>query len=319
MPGMLAPESKQETPLVSIVTPSLNSARFIAETIESIAAQDYPNIEHIVVDGGSKDGTLEIVARYPKVRVLTGADRGAADAINRGFSESRGVYFNYVNSDDILLPGAIRTMVSALNRSPDAAGVYGRAWWIDEHGERIAKYPVREFRPRLLASECFVCQPASLLRRDVFEKVGRLNPDYDLTFDYEFWMRLSRTHTLTGVAEELAYSRMHRSNKSLGKRGEVFRETFQILRLHYEYVPFRWVLAEACHRADGRDQFFEPMRPTLARYFESLPLGLSANPNARRRYLTEWLNFPNWPRVKRHLLARKETPARFGRADSQGG
>lgn len=288
--------------VVSIVTPSLNSAAFIGETLESIASQDYPHIEHIVVDGGSTDRTKEIVARYPSVRLLTGKDRGAADAINRGFEESRGVYFNYVNSDDVLLPGAIRTMVYALEQAPECAGVYGSAQWIDEKGKRIAAYPVGEFDVRALASECFICQPASLLRRSAFKDVGQLNASYDLTFDYEFWMRLSKNHKLKRIAQEVAYSRMHRSNKSLGKRGDVFRETFQVLREHYGYVPFRWVLAEACYQADGRDQFFEPMHPTLARYLESLPLGLSANPDARGRYLAEWLNFPNWRRVKQHVI-----------------
>jgi glycosyltransferase involved in cell wall biosynthesis len=294
--------SESERELVSIVTPCLNSAAFLRETLDSVAAQDYPNVEHIVVDGGSTDATPEIVARYPRVTLLTGRDRGAADAINRGFAESHGVYFNYLNSDDVLLPGAIGAMVNALEQAPGCSGVYGGAWWIDEQSRRIAAYPVRDFDSRLLALECFICQPASLLRRSAFEQTGRLNPDYDLTFDYEFWMRLARTGTLKRIPAEFAYSRMHRLNKSLGKRGDVFRETFQILRQHYGYVPFRWVLADACHRADGRDQFFEPPQPSFARYIESLPRGLSVNPGARARYLAEWINFPNWRRFRRQFV-----------------
>jgi glycosyltransferase involved in cell wall biosynthesis len=126
--------------LVSIVTPCLNSARFVRETIESVAAQDYPRIEHIVVDGGSTDGTLEILARYAGLTVITGPDRGAADAINRGFREARGEYFNYLNADDVLLPSAISAAVKALEEVPDAAGVYGDASWIDETGAAIGPY-----------------------------------------------------------------------------------------------------------------------------------------------------------------------------------
>jgi glycosyltransferase involved in cell wall biosynthesis len=288
-------------PLVSIVTPCLNSAAFLRETLESVAAQDYPNVEHIVVDGGSVDGTLAIVARFEHVTALTGKDRGAADAINRGFAQSRGVYFNYLNSDDVLLPGAVTAMVNALEQSPEYAGVYGGARWIDHAGKRLEAYPVRDFNPGLLASECFICQPASLLRRTAFEQAGRLNPEYDLTFDYEFWMRLARGAKMKRIPTELAHSRMHRANKSLGQRGDVFRETFQILREYYGYVPFHWVLAEACHRADGRDQFFERIEPSIARYLESLPRGLAVNSGARARYLAEWLRFPNWSRVQRHL------------------
>ena len=287
--------------LVSIATPCLNSERFIRETIESVAAQDYPHIEHIVVDGGSTDGTLEILAQYPGLAVLTGRDRGTADAINRGFREARGEYFAYLNADDVLLPGAISAAVTALEDAPDAAGVYGEASWIDEKGATIGPYPVRDFDPKLLESECFICQPASLVRSAAFENAGMLNPDFDLTFDYEFWMRLARAGTLRRIHVPLALSRMHRANKSLGQRAAVLSETFRILRRHYAYVPFRWVYASECHRADGRDQFFEPPAYSIRSYLKSLPAGLSLNSSARLRYALEWLRFLNPRRLRGYL------------------
>src|SRR5579863_5317264 len=228
-------------PLVSLVTPSLNSAKFIRQTIESVVAQDYPRIEHVVMDGGSTDGTLEILASFPGLTVLSAPDRGAADAINRGFEQTQGEYFSYLNSDDVLLPGAISAAVEGLDRDPEAGAVYGDAWWIDEHGGRIGAYPVQDFDSGRLGRECFICQPASLLRRGAFDKAGRLDPDLDLTFDYELWMRLARIYPVRRIPAPLACSRMHRSNKSLGSRAEVFRETFSILRRHYGYVPFSWI------------------------------------------------------------------------------
>ena len=272
-------------------------------TIASIRAQDYPHIEHIAVDGGSSDGSLEILARYPDITVITGRDNGAADAINRGFSHSRGEYFAYLNADDVYLPGAISAAVAGLEAAPQAAGVYGDAWWIDEQGARLIPYPVRDFDAQLFDQECFVCQPATLLRACVFEKVGRLDASCDLTFDYEFWMRLARADTLQRIPFVMAESRMHRANKSLGRRAEVFLETFTILRRHFGYVPFRWIYSYACFRADGRDQFFEPLKPSLARYVESLALGLRENPSAMGDYLAEWRRVMSWQGLRRRLSA----------------
>ena len=126
---------------VSIVTPCFNSAPFIRETIESVAAQDYPHIEHIVMDAGSTDGTLAILAEYPDLIVHSEPDRGAADAINKGLRLAHGEYLTYLNADDVLLPGAISAAVNALAEDPSLAGVYGDASWINEAGATIGPYP----------------------------------------------------------------------------------------------------------------------------------------------------------------------------------
>ena len=288
-------------PLVSIVTPCFNAARFIERTIRSVLAQDYPRIEYIVMDAGSTDGTVDILQRYAgRLQFVSEPDRGAADAINRGFALSHGEIFTYLNADDVLLPGA----VSAAVRSFDADVVYGGGWWIDESGARIAPYPVRDFDADLLARECFICQPASFLRREAFEHAGRMDPSLHLTFDYELWMRLAKTCTFRRIPGELAESRMHRDNKSLGQRGGVFRETFQILERHYGYVPFHWIYGYLCWRGDRRDQFFEPFRPSMRHYAESLPVGLWINRRRAFRYLAEWSRVMSWPGLVRRITSK---------------
>ena len=292
--------SALDQPLVSIVTPCFNAAKFIEETIQSVLAQDYPRTEYIVMDGGSTDGTVEILKRYQQhLQWISEPDRGAADAINRGFAISHGEIFAYLNADDLYLPGAVTTAV----RSFEGDAVYGGAWWIDEAGERLAPYPVRDFDSELLARECFICQPASFIRRDAFENVGGMDPELSLTFDYEFWMRLAKTHDIRRVDGTLALSRMHRTNKSLGQRAGVFRETFYILRRHYGYVPFPWIYAYLCYRADGRDQFFEPFQPSVLRYLESLPKGLAENPTAMGRYFVEWFRVMSWGGLLRRITS----------------
>lgn len=290
-------------PLVSIVTPSFNAARFIERTILSVLAQDYPRIEYLVMDGGSTDGTVEILKRYAdRLQFVSEHDRGAADAINRGFALTHGEIFTYINADDVLLPGAVSTAA----RSFKGDVVYGGAWWIDETGKHIARYPVRDFDAALLARECFICQPASFLRREAFEHAGRMDPSLQLTFDYELWMRLAKTCEFHRIDAVLAESRMHRENKSLGQRGAVFRETFRILERHYGYVPFQWIYGYLCHRGDRRDQFFEPFRPSMWRYLESLPAGLWMNRGSALRYLAEWWRVMSWDGFVRRVTSKQK-------------
>jgi glycosyltransferase involved in cell wall biosynthesis len=289
-------------PLVSIVTPCLNSGQYLEAAVESVLRQDYPNIEYIVMDGGSTDSTVDVLKRYGnQLEWVSEKDRGTADAINKGFERARGTIFAYLHADDLLLPGAAAAAVEALESSPQAAGVYGDAWWIDENGTRLARYPVKDFRPRQLESECFICQPASFVRREVFVNLGGLDPRLQLTFDYEFWMRLAHVYQLKRIDRTLACSRMHPANKSLGRKQEVFRETFRVLRRHYGYVPFHWVYGFVCNAGDGRDQFFEPLKPSLLHYAESLPKGLVLNHRAPGRYLLEWLRVMSWGGLRRRL------------------
>ena len=166
-------------------------------------------------------------------------------------------------------------------------------------GERFSA--VRDFDPSLLSRECFICQPASFLRRTAFENVGGMDPELEVTFDYELWMRVSRLYTMRRIHATLAHSRMHPDNKSLGRRREVFHETFRVLRRHYGYVPFQWIYGYLCYRADGRDQFFEPFQPSLLRYLESLPMGVLVNRGAAARYLGEWLRVMSWSGLRRRL------------------
>jgi glycosyltransferase involved in cell wall biosynthesis len=290
------------TPLVTIVTPCLNAERFLAETIDSVLAQDYPRIEYLVMDGGSTDGTLEILKKYEHaLRWESAPDGGTADAVNRGFALGKGEILAFLNADDLYNPGAVSTAVRHLRENPEEAGVYGDASWIDENGSGIAPYPVRDFDRALLERECFICQPASFFRREPFENSGGLDPNFHLTFDYDFWLRLTRTYTLRRIDATLASSRMHRANKTLSQRDGVFRETFKMLKRNCGYVPFLWIYLYLCFRADARDQFFQPFRPSILRYLESLPVGLWTNSGEMGRYLAEWASPMSWDAMRRRI------------------
>jgi glycosyltransferase involved in cell wall biosynthesis len=314
-----SPESSGERPLVSIVTACLNAERFIEATILSVRAQDYPRIEHIVMDGGSTDGTLDILRRYESRPGLRGSgdqeftqaftwfserDSGCADAVNRGFARSHGEIFAYLHADDLYFPGAVTAAVRGFNAHPEAAVVYGDADWVDEDGQTIGPYPTKDFDRVEFANQCFICQPASFIRRDAFQNAGGLDPELQIPFDYELWMRLARIHTMHRVPEKLAASRMHRANKTLGNRQKMFHETFQILKRHFGYIPFAWVYAYRCYRADGRDQFFEPFQPSVVRYLESLPAGLMMNRSAMGKYFAEWFRVMSLGGIRRRIGAK---------------
>ena len=138
--------SKQTRPLVSIITPSRNQAPFLEATIQSVLAQDYPEIEYLVIDGDSTDGSLDIIKRYQKRLAywVSEPDLGQTDAINKGFAHANGEIFAWLNSDDLLLPGAITEAVDFLVKHPETGMVYGDADFIDETGRVIGSFPARQ-------------------------------------------------------------------------------------------------------------------------------------------------------------------------------
>jgi len=276
-------------PLVSIVTPVYNMGRFLEETIQSVLSQDYPNIEYIVMDAGSNDGTLAILKKYRgRLEFHSGPDRGTADAINKGFARSHGSVFAYLNADDIYLPGAISTAIRSLASEPEAGVVYGDANWVDEHGRVLAPYPVRPYDAALLSQECFISQPAAFVRREAFELAGRMDPELQYAYDYDLWIRVARLYPMRKIDAVLATSRMHMENKTVGQRRRVLRETLCLLQSHYGYVPFQPVHSYASYLVDRRDQFFEPLRPSIFKYALSLFVGLRYNPAHPFRFTREW-------------------------------
>jgi glycosyltransferase involved in cell wall biosynthesis len=265
-------------PLVSIVTPCFNSARFLEETIQSVLSQDYPHIEYLVMDGGSSDGTLEILERYRgRLRYVSEPDRGQADAINRGFRMTRGPIFSFLNADDTYLPGAISTVVRHMQAHPEAGVVYGEGYHISAIGETISRYPTQPFDPERFERQCYICQPASFLRREVFEAVGMLNPQLDFALDYDLWIRVARRFPMLKIDEYLARSRMHPENKTLGQLNEVFQEVIAVLQRHYGYVPCNWLYGYSEYLISGRDPVFRTARPSLANVGLCVLLGMYYN------------------------------------------
>jgi glycosyltransferase involved in cell wall biosynthesis len=276
-------------PVVSIVTPTYNMGRFLEETIQSVLSQDYPNIDYIVMDGGSTDGTQEILRKYEnRLRYRSGPDGGQADAINRGFELSNGQVFTFLNADDTYLPGAVGTAVRAMVNHRSAGVVYGDAYHVHEDGTIIGAYPTRPYDYDLLSRTCFICQPAAFMWRDVFMAAGGLNKDLHTALDYDLWIRIAKMYPLMKIDGFLATSRMYRENKTLSKRQLVYREIISTVREHYSYVPYDWVYGYSAYLIDRKDQIFDASKPSAAKFLIALLIGSYYNSRQLRRYWKEW-------------------------------
>jgi glycosyltransferase involved in cell wall biosynthesis len=281
-------------PLVTVVTPSLNQGKFIAEALWSVLEQDHPHLEHLVVDGGSTDGTLDILRdfalRYPARLTWTSErDRGQTEALNKGFRRARGEILGWLNADDAYQPGAIRMAVNALADFPDAAVIYGRARFIGAAGEDLGPYPVvAPFDWRLLANHCYICQPAAFIRRAPLLEAGLLDERFQSCMDYELWVRLGKRYRFQFVDADLARSRMYLQTKTFAARGQMFAEALRLLKHHYGYVPLSWCGAYMEFRLHGRDQFFTP--PVFSRLVKALGFILFLRRNlARPTYIVTTL------------------------------
>lgn len=248
-------------PLVSVVTPSYNQAKFIEETIKSVVEQNYPNIEYIIVDGGSDDGSVEIIKSYAKkykfIKWISEKDRGQSHAINKGFFLAKGELMAWINSDDTYFPRVISKIVDFFNKNPGCKFLYGNAMYMDEYGKKMFKYPVQSFCDDTLSKKCFICQPAAFWRREVYEKIGKIDEDLDFCIDYDYWIRISDKFHPCYIKVFLASSRMYPANKTIKFRGEAFREAAKIVKKHYKYIPMDWLLNIVDFKNTGRDRFFK--------------------------------------------------------------
>jgi glycosyltransferase involved in cell wall biosynthesis len=240
--GAPGPISIREPPRVSIVTPSFQQARFLRQCVESVLAQDYPHIEYSVFDGGSTDGSREILESYgTRFQWISRPDGGQTSAINAGLRRASGAILGYLNSDDVLLPGAVSSVVDAWRRQPDLDLLYGRANYIDEAGEVLREYDTRPYDRATLQAGCYICQPAAFWHRRAVERFGLFDERFQFAMDYEYWQRLAvRGARIRHIEKLLACSREYPGTKTQSGRGRVFREVMRSQWMHWSSVHPEW-------------------------------------------------------------------------------
>ncbi len=217
-------------PRVSIITPSYNQAQFIEETIRSVLLQGYPDLEYLVIDGGSTDGTLDILRRYePWLRWVSEPDRGQSDAINKGLRMASGDILAYLNSDDLYLPGALYAIADFFRSYHEAGLVYGECRVIDEHGNELGYLPRRPFDLRRTIQRAeFLPQQATFWRHEVMEKVGLFDDSLCYAMDYEYFIRVARAFPVAYLPQPVACFRMQHTSKTVSQSEKHWCETLVV-------------------------------------------------------------------------------------------
>ena len=219
-------------PLVSIITPSFNQALYLEQTIQSVLAQDSPSLEYIIVDGGSTDGSLDIIRKHANQLAwwVSEPDSGQADALNKGLQRASGEVVAWLNSDDLYLPGAVSAAVQALEANPAAGMVFGDAVTIDEKGTELNPLVFGNWGLQELMRFRIICQPAVFMRRAALEEAGYPDPAYHFLLDHLLWIQIARRSPVCHVAACWAAARHHPAAKNVRQAAGFGQEAFRILQ-----------------------------------------------------------------------------------------
>jgi glycosyltransferase involved in cell wall biosynthesis len=222
----------------SIITPSFNSGRFIEDAIQSVLQQDYSDFEHIIIDGGSTDNTLEVLKQYSHLRWVSEPDRGQSDAINKGFKMATGDLVAWLNADEYYLPNALATVAQQSLTTPDADVYYGEVLYVDEN--RRVMRGKREHRfdfNILLYYGCYIMSAATFIRRQIVDHDQLLNVDYRVCMDHEYYVRLAtQGYVFDYIPAPLAAFRWHDENVSVVQYKQRGNERMQV----QQYYGFQW-------------------------------------------------------------------------------
>ncbi|MFC1862204.1 glycosyltransferase family 2 protein [Chloroflexota bacterium] len=264
----------KENPLVSIITPVKNGIKYLETCLQSVLNQSYDNIEHIFVDGGSTDGSLEMLAsyqsKYPdRIRFISEPDKGVGEAVNKGLKLAKGDIFGWIDSDDVYEPDAIKTVVEFFQANPDACFVFGNCNMLNEKGEVIACFRIKDFDlQEALNDRHYLVFCATFYKREVIERVGGLNA---LGNDLDFWLRIAKVFELHRIDKMLANWRLH--GDSISTRQEEREDKIRKERYRQDYfVSLRhggsiFSLRSMRYYAMALAPIIQGLRPVLGRYY----------------------------------------------------
>ena len=228
---------------VSAITPAYNHGAYIERTVRSVLAQDVPGLEYVVFDGGSRDGTVDVLRRYTdRVRWVSEPDRGLAHAVNKGLRATSGEVIGWLNSDDVWEPGAVRAASEFLAAHPEVDVVYGDARYVDPDDRPLEPYHTEPWDLDRFLNACYIPQPAAFFRRRLVDRHGGLDERLRYCLDYEYWLRLALGGARFAYLPRLqAGYRLHPTAVTVGLRLALHREVNDMLREKLGRVPDQWL------------------------------------------------------------------------------